>query len=158
MTDPVEQILGDYSFKDFWARHLRWGRIRKSQSAHVFALELLLSPIVASVAGALAFEGLVGGGGAAFLSVYLAIWAGADWSILRRMNPPEGGAIPLPLAWFGLEILLIALRGAVYLGNTVNWRGRTLRLLPGGLLETAPSVEIPDGQGHELSYATTSIR
>ena len=38
-SDPVHQNIGRLTLKDFWARHVRWGRIRKAQAPLPFAVE-----------------------------------------------------------------------------------------------------------------------
>lgn len=39
MRRPIPQFIGNYNFQDFWQRHLRWGRIRKSIAPIAFLLE-----------------------------------------------------------------------------------------------------------------------
>ena len=54
--DPVEQVIGEYSFDSFWKRHLRWGRIRKRHGMSAFALEPLTGAFVSGVLGAVSMH------------------------------------------------------------------------------------------------------
>lgn len=132
-SHPVQQYLGKYSVREFWSRHLRWGRIRKAQAPVVFLIEPLLGCWVSGILGALAFKQLFHVPAHVFILFHLSLWALCDGWILKtlKVRLSRFG----PLAWFLREALAVPLWIHIALGDTVNWRGRRLRLLPGGLVE-----------------------
>ncbi len=135
MSDPVEQYIGRYSFSDFWARHLRWGRIRKAQAPVAFLFEPLSGSIVCAILGAIAgsctFQEFPL---AVFLLAHFTIWAACDLALNRRMS--GSGATRSLATWCAREALAFPLWFHSLCGNTVLWRGRKLRVAPGGLLHT----------------------
>lgn len=133
MTDPIEQFLGHYSFKSFWSRHIRWGRLRKSQAPLAFVFEPLLSSIISGVLGAIAFYWLFDIQMSIFFAMHLFVWSVCDGLILRKLDPRWN--FHLPLIWFIRELLAFPLWIHIASGSSVNWRGNKLKLLPGGVLE-----------------------
>lgn len=149
--DPIDQHLGRLSSKEFWSRHIRWGRIRKSQSPLAFFLEPLTNSCVAAWLGALGC--LLAGTGLQgilfFTLAHFALWGACDWITIRAVNRAnaEPGRPTLParqratlaglctVFWCARELSGFPLWIHSALGSSVQWRGRTLRLLPGGLLE-----------------------
>jgi hypothetical protein len=66
----------------------------------------------------------------AFLAAHAAAWLVSDLILIARL---EGGLSPMaPLYWLAREVLALPMWAHVLSGNTVNWRGTTLKLLPGG--------------------------
>lgn len=124
MERAVRQHIGDYSFRTFWRRHIRWGRIRKAHAPVAFLLEPLSMPLLGSALAAAA----LGSGGA--FAVNLVAWLGLDLLLLRRL----GGGLEAraPLDWLLREALALPLWIAAGIGSTVSWRGHRIRILPGG--------------------------
>jgi ceramide glucosyltransferase len=133
MSDPVPQHIGKYAAKEFWHRHLRWGRIRKSQAPLAFIVEPLSGSLVSAALGAWGVHALTGLAPSTFLALHLAIWSACDLLIARQLE--RGLSVSMPLTWLLREALAIPLWLHTALGNTVLWRGRKLALQPGGLLE-----------------------
>ncbi len=134
MHEPIKQIIGDYTFKDFWARHVRWGRIRRSQSPLVFPLEPLLSFWVSGALGAFALHHFCDVAVFDTLVFHACVWALCDISLMKRMN--EEIKPRNIIAWLVRETLHVPLWVHVAMGQTVMWRGNKLHLREGGLLET----------------------
>lgn len=134
MHEPVVQMIGDYTFKEFWSRHVRWGRIRRSQSPLVFPLEPLLSFWISAALGAFALSHFGVLRPWETLAVHACVWMSSDLLLMKRMN--EEIKPKMLLAWIVRETLHVPLWIHVAMGNTVNWRGNRLRLNEGGLLET----------------------
>lgn len=139
--DPVPQHIGRYTFRQFWSRHVRWGRIRKAHAPLAFVVEPLSGPIVSGLLGAIGAAAAFGADPGAFLGAHLALWSACDFLVMRLLNP--GLNHNSVVAWFLREALALPLWIATAAGNTVEWRGRRLALMPGGLLETC-NDEKPD--------------
>jgi hypothetical protein len=69
-----------------------------------------------------------------FMAIHLSLWSLCDLLLMARL----GQKIEARLAvfWFIRELLSLPLWSHIASGNTVDWRGRKLRLQPGGILET----------------------
>ena len=121
--EAVPQHVGEYSFRNFWDRHLRWGRIRKAHAPFAFLAEPLFTPLAAG-----AFAAGVWGPLAALATI--AAWLGADLLLMRKF----AGPLPAwaPFAWLAREALAFPLWITVASGNSVQWRGTTLHLSGGG--------------------------
>jgi cellulose synthase/poly-beta-1,6-N-acetylglucosamine synthase-like glycosyltransferase len=134
MSDPIHQEIGEYSVKDFWKRHTRWGRLRKSQAPVPFFFEPLFGAIINGIIGASVMNTVFNIPMHDFLIAHLLIWAFCDLLQVKRL----GSALSVPVAftWFLREIIAVPMWIHVASGNSVQWRGRTLHLKPGGLLET----------------------
>lgn len=130
-TDPVTQHLGHSSFKDYWLRHVRWGRIRKAQEPLAFLLEPLGSHLLPAMIGALALKTL----GVPWLlpfAGHLLIGLASDSLLASRI----GGSFHWH-AWAARELLALPLWLYTACGKTVQWRGRKMTIRMGGLLENA---------------------
>jgi ceramide glucosyltransferase len=135
MSDPVEQHIGRYSFGDFWARHVRWGRIRKAQAPVAFGFEPLSGSVLSAIFGAIAGHALWADFSlGAFLFAHFGIWAVCDLRLNARMAG-EGMRRATP-AWLLREALSFPLWVHAVCGNTVLWRGRKFKVASGGLLHT----------------------
>lgn len=134
-ADPVRQHLGKLTFRDFWSRHLRWGRIRKAQAPLAFAIEPLFGSVVSGLIGAWASSRAWGIHPLAYFGMHMSIWSACDLTVLLRLDPQPKALTPL--AWLIRELLAVPLWFHIGSGNTVNWRGNRLKIQSGGTLETA---------------------
>lgn len=133
MRRPVPQPIGDYSLKAFWKRHIRWGRIRKSQAPQAFAVEPWLSFWPAGLVGAFSAHALFGFPVEAVLAIHLVLWGASDLAMMWLVS---GGIDPRAvLAWFARETLHIPLWIHIAFGRSVDWRGQRLTLARGGMLK-----------------------
>lgn len=132
MTDPIHQEIGEYSVKDFWNRHLRWGRLRKAQALVPFIIEPLFGALISGVLGAIALKSWLHLPMAAVLIFHLLIWGTCDLTLVRKMGSTL--RVPVALAWFARELCAFPLWLHIASGNTVQWRGRTLQLQSGGMI------------------------
>ncbi len=133
MSDPVPQFIGSYPMRDFWSRHLRWGRIRKSQAELAFAIEPLFGCFVSGIAGSWATSQLFDCSWAPVLFLHLVFWCIND--LILQMRIGKELSLSAPLMWLTRETLSFPMWLHIALGKTVMWRGRKLVLQPGGLLD-----------------------
>jgi ceramide glucosyltransferase len=132
MADPIHQEIGEYSVKDFWNRHVRWGRLRKAQALVPFLVEPLFGALISGMLGALVMNTWFHLPMAAVLLFHLLIWGFSDLLLVRKMGSTL--KVPVALAWFARELCALPLWLHVASGNTVLWRGRTLQLQAGGMI------------------------
>lgn len=144
MTDPIEQYLGNHSMRDFWLRHLRWGRLRKSQAFLAFCVEPLFSSFFSGILGSIAVNYFLGMPISVFVFLHLLFWWLCDaliyWKLASSLD------FNTPFVWFLRELLAFPLWVHTACGNTVMWRGSRLKLLPGGMLDSFCE------EGRELSH------
>jgi ceramide glucosyltransferase len=132
---PVLQVLGHYSLKSFWKRHLRWGRIRKAHAPLAFLLEPFFSPILMSSLGSIGLHQCSSLNLIQSFGLYLGMFCTLDFITYYRVTPERGGnPILFPTLWLFREILGIPLWLQIASSNKIDWRGRTFRLLQGGVL------------------------
>ncbi len=133
MRRPIEQPLSRYTFRDFWLRHIRWGRIRKSQAPLPIFFEPLTMMFPSGAMGAFAlyiFAGLPTG--LVFLA-HVSLWFILDLSLMKSLGQkPRFMLLP---GWLLRECLALPLWIQTICGNTVMWRGSRLKVKTGGLLE-----------------------
>ena len=132
-SDPIHQRIGVYSVREFLLRHLRWGRIRKAQAPFTFLIEPWFGSFVSGFLGACAFQSFGLLSGSMFLVAHFLIWSSCDFFLMKKMGSELG--VLTPAAWFVREIFAVPLWFCIALDNTVNWRGRRLKVQPGGILE-----------------------
>ncbi len=132
--DPVRQIIGNHGVRQFWNRHVRWGRIRKTQAPLAFAIEPWLGCFASGLVGSAAFSSLTGLTFSAFMAIHLLIWATSDYLIARRLEKSSPYAFA-PI-WLIRELLALPLWLHTASGNQVAWRGNQFTLKAGGLLES----------------------
>jgi ceramide glucosyltransferase len=134
LKEPVGQFIGNYSFSSFWNRHLRWGRIRHSQSPPGFYIEPLNYAFGSGLLGAWAFWQAFGVSFFVFLGIHLAVWSVGDALLIRRM---EGHlSVRSLLAWFLRELLALPHWLHMLSSNRIMWRGHRLKILNGGLVQS----------------------
>ena len=132
MRSPVEQHIGTYSLEQFWKRHLRWGRIRKSIAPLAFLAEPFFFSSISGMAGAYALGTWFGIAFFEVWAVHMIGWALMDLSLHILSDRFSMRALG---AWWVREALALPLWGSILFGHTVDWRGARYRLLQGGLVE-----------------------
>lgn len=132
MDIPVVQHIGYWKLVTFWKRQLRWGRLRKSHSLFFFLIEPAGSALVSGAIGAWALHHLVGFPFWAFFFLHIAIWAGCDALLMKKLD--RNLTASSFLYWLLREILSVPLWIHILCGNTINWRGNHLALKSGGRL------------------------
>jgi ceramide glucosyltransferase len=131
--DPIRQYIGDYSLREFWSRHIRWGRIRKSQAPFAFSLEPMMTLVGSAALGVWGLAILRPDiPPLAFLLVHLSVWATGEWLLLKELTTVQRSKVFV--GWFLRELLALPLWLKVASGNKVTWRGSELKLRSGGLL------------------------
>lgn len=136
-ADPVVQPIAHKSLSEFWQRHIRWGRIRKSQEPLAFAFELLFGPFISGLFGAWGISLMTGFNFAVLWGLHVSIWCYCDLK-LNAFLSARSIKVTTVFWWFAREALHLPLWIQVASGNTVLWRGQRLRVGPGGILETKP--------------------
>lgn len=136
---PVEQVIGRHTFKDFWKRHLRWGRIRKAHAPLAFCFEPLSNSMVICTLGAHCLSQLTSVSMLTAWLLSMTLWGVLDamqFASLVKTNTKENSFkyILFPLVWILRELLATPLWIAILSGNGVDWRGNRLNLARGGLL------------------------
>lgn len=145
LRDPVTQYLGNFTFAAFWARHVRWGRIRKSCSLFEFLIEPLSCALVASLMGAYSFHKLFHTPLVPFFSLYLTYWALQDIYLIKTRGEKIGpGSFAV---WFLFECLTLPIWFHTLLGSSIEWRGNRLRLGAAGKL--VPTIHPLDSEFRE---------
>jgi ceramide glucosyltransferase len=135
---PIEQPLPNYSLDSFWKRHVRWGRIRKNQAPVANTFEPLTGALASGLIGAFAASQGFGIDPLKFLIAHLFFWC---WCDMRLLNALGGRTSLRSLgAWLTREFIAIPMWAHTVSGNTVSWRGQTLRLRKGGILEGSSSI------------------
>lgn len=136
---PAIQHIGKYSFKAFWARHVRWGRMRKTLELPVFAAEPLLTSTLSCVFGAIAFKTLFGVSPWVFVPLHFALCYLNDLSVMLAVG--QKITLSNPIIWIIREFLHLPLWITIASSNTVIWRGQPLKVEFGGTL--APRKKSP---------------
>lgn len=127
------------TFRDVWSRQLRWARTIRVCEPVSWFFSLLANPLPWSLALA---AGAVGSGQLVWMAIAgleLALYAGVR-AFTAAANHRQLTAGPVP--WMKLSRVLdlrdalgTAVWIASFLGNTVRWRGETLRVRRDGRLE-----------------------
>ena len=123
---PVENVLGSAGMGAWLSRHLRWARIRRRMSPLGYSGEILLHPVLLAGAAAAVLRtpaslALLGAAVAARVLLDAASDRAAGF---RRPLLHTIALAPLR------DLLAGALWPAAFLGNSVTWRGRRIRIGP----------------------------
>jgi ceramide glucosyltransferase len=129
MADPIRQYVGVHSFASFWKRHLRWGRIRKAHAPIAFLTEPLSSPLLAALGSGLALHRLTGFAIAPGIAIHFFAFFLLDLLVALRVGGRQRHLIS---GWLLRELLALPMWVVVASGNEVEWRGRLLKIQPGG--------------------------
>jgi ceramide glucosyltransferase len=148
LADPIAQHLGRVGLAEFWRRHVRWGRIRKSRAPLSFALEGAGGAAGAGLCGAYALAELFGVAPLLFLAGHFLLWASCDLHLMRRLQA-QRVRWWAPLVWGLREMLALPLWVHILCGRSVTWRGHRLRVLAGGVIEPGRGEE-PEQDEREL--------
>ena len=127
------QPIGALSFKTFWARHLRWGRIRRSQAPLAHAAEMLVAALPSGACAAFAAQSLFGVGWFVAFAAHLTFMIACDVRQIRALGQRFGWRDLV--VWFARELLAVPLWLHAVSGHTVDWRGQRIALGPGGLID-----------------------
>jgi ceramide glucosyltransferase len=131
--DPIEQHIGNYSLKSFWSRHVRWGRIRKLQAPLPFCAEFFIGSIASGIIGAAAVSQRWGIAPLHFFAIHMLCWFFCDSLIMHRMGQKFRASTAL--YWMVREIVHLPLWIHISLGNSIEWRGQTIRLHLGAVMQ-----------------------
>jgi ceramide glucosyltransferase len=135
LRDPVLRTVGHQSFKAFWDRHLRWGRMRKVHAPLILLFEVLCYPIPSGILGAIAARAVFGIAPLQFLALHLAFNCLNDIILMLRIRAEVNYLTPF--WWLLRETLAVPHWLHMLSGNTVSWRGSLLKLQPGGTVMLA---------------------
>lgn len=143
--EPITQCIGRLGLKEFWQRHIRWGRIRKSQAYLAFLVEPILGSVFSSIVGAIFCYLLFRTNPLNLFFLQMVIWFLLETPNLIKSG--SGVSVSVFGLWILRELLAFPLWINIALGNTVQWRGKELQLEVGGLLanEKSKSENSSDG-------------
>jgi ceramide glucosyltransferase len=135
----VEAVSAHRSVRDFCARHVRWGQMRRRIAPILYFAEPLFSPLPFIVLGLLCL--LVGAHLSwisqsallAFFGLGLLFKWGSDAHVLSRVRGDRLRLSELP-CWFCKDLMLLGIWGLGAVKRTVVWRGNVLRIGPGSEL------------------------
>lgn len=131
-SEPINQYVGKLKLRGFWQRHIRWGRIRKSQAFLAFLIDPVFGSVFCSLVGTKLFFALFQTNPFTFFFIQMVLWFFLEIPNLIKSQTPISFA--LFGIWFLRELLALPLWINIALGNTVYWRGRKFQLEVGGLL------------------------
>lgn len=135
----VEAVSAHRSVRDFCARHVRWGQMRRRIAPALYFAEPLLSPLPFILLGLVC---LLGGAGLGFMSrvalleffgLGLLFKWGSDAHVLSRVRGDRLRLAELP-CWFCKDLMLLGIWVLGAVKRTVVWRGNVLRIGPGSEL------------------------
>ena len=139
----VSAMSARRSVRDFCARHVRWGQMRRRIAPALYLGELLLSPLPFIVLGLLCLLGgahpaLVSRGALfGFFVLGLLFKLASDAHVLSRVRGDRLRLSELP-CWFCKDLMLLGIWGLGAVKRTVVWRGNVLRIGRGS--ELFPAV------------------
>ncbi|HYQ16791.1 MAG TPA: ceramide glucosyltransferase [Polyangiaceae bacterium] len=145
----VEAVSAHRSVRDFCARHVRWGQMRRRIAPVLYFGEPLLSPLPFIVLG---LTCLLGGAELgcvsrhallAFFTLGLVFKWGSDAHVLSRVRGERLKLSELP-CWLCKDLMLLGIWGLGAVKRTVVWRGNVLRIGPGSELFPATWPEAID--------------
>jgi ceramide glucosyltransferase len=122
--DPVDNVLGPLTVRQFASRHLRWARIRRHIAPFAYTAEVLANPILPAVLNLVLFPGL---DSAALAVGVLGVMSGVALFSERRLDVHRN---PLVYPWFEAVrgLLLGVLWPVPFVSRSVAWRGNRFRI------------------------------
>jgi ceramide glucosyltransferase len=122
VAQPFAQPIGQRSLAAVWGRQLRWSRVRWHGFPGLFLIEPLSGPAL-PVLG-LGAATIWGGLPWAAMALFVALWYGSEWALLRAMGWPGG---PRDLAASVLrDAMLPVLWAATFAARGFVWRGTAM--------------------------------
>lgn len=136
-AQPVHQVLGKVSFKSYWQRHLRWSRICKAEGWHAFIIDPLTRPVVACSLGAIALSHWNKCPLAFNFLDLLLLWLSCDLFMVSSVAQEFS-----IIAWLVGELIALPLWIYTACGNSVQWRGKKIRLRRGCEIDNQAPLEV----------------
>lgn len=142
----VEAVSARRSVRDFCARHVRWGQMRRRIAPALYLGEPLLSPLPFILLG---FLCLMGGAElesvprlwlAGFFAAGLLFKLGSDAHVLTRVRGDRLRLGELP-CWLCKDLMVLGIWGLGAVKRTVVWRGNVLRIGAGSQLLVAEPLQ-----------------
>lgn len=129
---PATENIGKMSLKDYWKRHVRWGRLRKKHVPISFTFEPLQNAFLSALLG-IGFTHLMDIPVLPFFLFHFITWGICDAILVKKLDPTFS-PILLPLVWLVREVLAIPLQAAMIFGNSVVWRNQKIKISQNGLI------------------------
>jgi ceramide glucosyltransferase len=129
----VDAVSTRRSVRDFCARHVRWGQMRRRIAPALYFAEPLFSPLPFIVLGLVCLLGgadlgyVSRGGLLEFFAAGLAFKWGSDAHVLSRVRGERLKLSELP-CWLCKDLMLLGIWGLGAVKRTVVWRGNVLRI------------------------------
>jgi ceramide glucosyltransferase len=135
----VEAVSAQRSVRDFCARHVRWGQMRRRIAPALYFAEPLLSPLpfiflgLACLLGGAELTFVSRASVLTFLALGLLFKLASDAHVLSRVRGEGLRLSELP-CWFCKDLMLLGIWVLGGTKRTVVWRGNVLRIGPGSEL------------------------
>lgn len=137
-SQPICEVVGYKAIADYAHRFIRWGRIRRSQRPVTFLFESIVCSLFAPLLGSLGFYFLAGFSFTKTLLIFVLFNFFVDILLIGKTSP-RLLTRQFWCVWSFRQVLNTYLYIAVYAGNAILWRDRTLRLKKGGLIDMTTS-------------------
>jgi ceramide glucosyltransferase len=138
-SQPVDNVLGRVSVRDFALRHLRWARIRRRIAPLGYAGELLLNPVFVAAAAAAAMPGAAT---AVVLIATLVARSALDAASERAAGVKRPLAV-YPALVLARDLVTGMLWPVPFFSRSVVWRGRRFVIGPRTLLQPVLPMPTP---------------
>lgn len=135
----VEAVTTRRSVRDFCARHVRWGQMRRRIAPALYFGEPLLSPLpfvamgLASLLAGAEVAGMTRAAWLAFFASGFLIKLLSDTRVLAHVRGKRLRLSELP-CWLCKDLMLLGIWALGAVKRTVTWRGNVLRIGPGSTL------------------------
>ncbi|CAG8587106.1 7872_t:CDS:2 [Acaulospora morrowiae] len=141
-SDLAYQPLGSMATADYFLRRSRWTRIRKYTVTAATVVEPFTESILCGLCASFGFNLLWNIHPLNFLAFHLILWFWLDLKLFQSLNKTTLNMESLRgfiMAWAMREITALPLYIYSVLGNNVDWRDGTFRLMRDSTVERIPS-------------------
>ncbi|CAG8585211.1 2901_t:CDS:2, partial [Acaulospora colombiana] len=143
-SDLAYQPLGSMATADYFFRRSRWTRIRKYTVTAATVIEPFTESIVCGLCASYGFNMLWNIHPLNFLAFHLILWFWIDLKLFQTLSKNTLSIESLRgfiMAWAVREITALPLYIYSVLGNNVDWRDDTFRLMRDSTVERIPSSQ-----------------
>ncbi|CAG8697424.1 1360_t:CDS:2, partial [Ambispora leptoticha] len=159
-TDLAYQPLGSMETADYFLRRSRWTRIRKYTVTAATVVEPLTESVICGLIASYGFSLLWQIHPLNFFAFHIITWFMLDLSLFQALSGKKIEVEELRgfiMAWALREITALPLYVYSVIGNTVDWRDGTFRLMTNS---TVVKIQLPPptNRSHKRSLSFPSLR